>query len=98
MGIPGFDAWLTHDPSQDFNCPFDENCGGCEWNTEDDTCSYEGQDVQLFDVQRCRVCGCTWDNGCLNGCYWVEEDLCSECATVEMLAGLSGWNGITNNK
>lgn len=30
--------------------------------------------------QKCRVCGCTWDNACPGGCYWVEEDLCSQCA------------------
>lgn len=30
--------------------------------------------------RKCRVCGCTWDHGCLEGCYWVEDDLCSKCA------------------
>lgn len=34
----------------------------------------------LFDEQKCRVCGCTDDNACPGGCYWVEEDLCSQCA------------------
>lgn len=29
--------------------------------------------------QKCRVCGCTWDNACEGGCYWVEYDLCSKC-------------------
>lgn len=29
--------------------------------------------------QQCRICGCTWDNACKGGCYWVEEDLCSQC-------------------
>lgn len=28
----------------------------------------------------CRVCGCTDTYGCDEGCYWVEEDLCSSCA------------------
>jgi hypothetical protein len=32
------------------------------------------------DEQTCRVCGCTWDNACEGGCYWVEDDLCSKCA------------------
>lgn len=27
----------------------------------------------------CRVCGCTDSLGCPGGCYWVEEDLCSQC-------------------
>lgn len=32
------------------------------------------------DEQHCRVCGCTWNNACPGGCYWVEDDLCSKCA------------------
>lgn len=28
-------------------------------------------------IRRCRVCGCTDDNACPGGCYWVEDDLCS---------------------
>lgn len=32
--------------------------------------------------QKCRICGCTWDNACPGGCYWVEPDLCSKCADV----------------
>jgi len=32
------------------------------------------------DAATCRVCGC-WDGqACPGGCYWVEPDLCSECA------------------
>ena len=31
------------------------------------------------DEPRCRVCGCTQNNACPGGCYWVEEDLCSAC-------------------
>jgi len=34
-------------------------------------------------VRTCHVCGCTDDNAChaADGttCYWVAEDLCSEC-------------------
>ena len=30
-------------------------------------------------AQACRVCGCTWNNACNEGCYWVENDLCSQC-------------------
>jgi hypothetical protein len=42
--------------------------------------------TKVFDVQTCRVCGCTNDDcsGCIERtgkpCYWVEEDLCSACA------------------
>jgi hypothetical protein len=28
----------------------------------------------------CRVCGCTDNDACEEGCYWVEADLCSSCA------------------
>lgn len=30
--------------------------------------------------RKCRICGCTFNNPCKGGCYWVEEDLCSKCA------------------
>lgn len=41
------------------------------------------EEEPLFDVEECRVCGCTDEIACEDGCYWVEEDLCSACATVE---------------
>ena len=31
----------------------------------------------------CRGCGCTQYNACDGGCWWVEDDLCSECVTDE---------------
>lgn len=31
------------------------------------------------EIQRCRVCGCTYYTPCEGGCYWVKEDLCSKC-------------------
>lgn len=43
------------------------------------------QAMQDFDQfrgegeRRCRICGCTQDNACPGGCWWVEEDLCSAC-------------------
>lgn len=47
-----------------------------EWPPE--TITYQ---VALAGIERkCRVCGCTWFNACKNGCYWIEENLCSECA------------------
>ena len=30
-------------------------------------------------AQTCRGCGCTDDNACPGGCFWVEDDLCSAC-------------------
>ncbi len=35
------------------------------------------------EAHTCRVCGCTDDHACPGGCYWVEEDLCSECVGKE---------------
>jgi hypothetical protein len=32
--------------------------------------------------QICRECGCTQNNACPNGCWWVEEDLCSDCTEI----------------
>ena len=37
------------------------------------------RELDLSDVQRCSACGCTEDNPCLNGCWWVRPDLCSAC-------------------
>lgn len=38
----------------------------------------------FFDTYgRCRECGCTEGQACPDGCYWVEEDLCSRCAEKE---------------
>jgi hypothetical protein len=30
---------------------------------------------------QCRVCGCTDDHACLDGCAWADEDhtLCTSC-------------------
>lgn len=34
-------------------------------------------------ARSCRVCGCTEALGCLEGCHWIEDDLCSVCAEKE---------------
>ncbi len=39
-----------------------------------------------FAAGICRVCGCTDDNACEGGCYWVEPDLCSSCAEAVVQA------------
>jgi hypothetical protein len=36
--------------------------------------------IAAEDLAACRVCGCTDDEACDDGCYWVEADLCSRCA------------------
>jgi hypothetical protein len=33
---------------------------------------------------RCKVCGCTDQWGCDEGCYWVAENLCSACVSDEI--------------
>ena len=40
------------------------------------------QKIQPIETesQKCRICGCDDMHACEGGCYWVEEDLCSECA------------------
>ncbi|MPW25967.1 hypothetical protein GC105_09205 [Alkalibaculum sp. M08DMB] len=35
--------------------------------------------INPFEEQTCKVCGCTWNNACPGGCYWVADDLCSRC-------------------
>lgn len=37
----------------------------------------------LLKEKKCRVCGCTDISACPGGCYWVEDDLCSECVEVD---------------
>lgn len=32
------------------------------------------------DSWACAICGCTNDNACEGGCYWVYPNLCSACA------------------
>lgn len=48
----------------------------------------EAQDSRftyLGSHRRCRVCGCTDDHPCPDGCCWVENDLCSQCAEAMKL-------------
>ena len=33
--------------------------------------------------RQCRVCGCTDEHGCENGCFWIENDLCDNCVDAE---------------
>lgn len=37
--------------------------------------------------QACRVCGCTDDQACEGGCYWVSYDLCSACVSKRKRKG-----------
>lgn len=61
-------------------CP---HCGEMPYST--DQCVFCGQ--RFIPVERrCRVCGCTDEFGCPEGCWWVEDDLCSRCVFKEMQA------------
>lgn len=40
-------------------------------------------DATAGNEQKCRVCGCTQDSACPGGCYWVEDDLCSQCYKMD---------------
>lgn len=70
------------------------NCGEFSYssvsykNTRNKKCPYpkcNGKVIPAPENQKCRVCGCTWDNACPGGCYWVEPDLCSACAEKEAI-------------
>ena len=43
----------------------------------------------MFDELMCRACGCTDDNGCPGGCWWVRDNVCSQCATAVALIACS---------
>lgn len=38
-----------------------------------------GLRINGFGEVMCRRCGCTETRACEDGCFWVEEDLCSQC-------------------
>lgn len=43
----------------------------------------------LFAGPACRMCGCTQELGCDDGCSWAEEDLCSACDHVGLEVAFS---------
>ncbi|MFR0354112.1 hypothetical protein [Streptomyces sediminimaris] len=51
--------------------------------------SVHTEQLDSEDTARCVRCGCTEDQACEGGCYWVSNqqmaDLCSACATPEEL-------------
>ena len=40
---------------------------------------------RIKNALKCRVCRCTDDMACPGGCFWIEPDLCSACATPEQI-------------
>jgi hypothetical protein len=71
-------------------------CPGCDLEDTDE-CKRKGSAAALSSWQCwqdyimgcaetdqiCRVCGCTDDNACEDGCSWAEKDLCSSCVGKE---------------
>ena len=43
--------------------------------------------VGAFEDPHCRECGCTDMDACAEGCWWVAEDLCSNCAPARKKEG-----------
>lgn len=41
---------------------------------------FEGPDLAALGIRACRVCGCTDQSACEDGCHWVGRNLCSQCA------------------
>src|SRR5215831_15416689 len=39
------------------------------------------QEGEIRWPRRCGVCGCTDERPCPGGCFWVADDLCSNCGT-----------------
>lgn len=78
-------------------CPqnvFETGWGECEGEAEQCgdrdmwKCWQKFINETIADERVCRVCGCTENNACTGKgdnehicCYWIEEDLCSACAT-----------------
>ncbi len=44
-----------------------------------------GETCEASAPRMCRVCGCTDECGCEEGCSWIEADLCSGCADLERM-------------
>jgi len=36
-----------------------------------------------FFKRKCRLCGCDWNHPCNDHDFWVEDDLCSACASKQ---------------
>ena len=69
-------------------CIFDDDYGNLYYEIEVDKNKYNIP-VQFFN-EKCRICGCTWHNACVGGCYWVEEDLCSRCVDKGLVEETEG--------
>lgn len=39
-----------------------------------------GINLSAIGIAACEKCGCTDDNACQGGCFWIQPGLCSACA------------------
>lgn len=80
QGYGGIKRWRI--PPRLRGTPEEFRCERCHALNCDGFCGDELEIDLPVDVDRrvCRVCGCTDDAACEGGCYWVEADLCSQCA------------------
>jgi len=51
-------------------------------------------------IQACKVCGCSEDDACEEGCSWVDAALCSACASVgkRLIDALAGPTPVPKKK
>lgn len=40
---------------------------------------------EYLPLRTCRVCGCTDDDGCCEGCWWAAPGLCSSCEGLPLV-------------
>lgn len=46
----------------------------------------DSRPCSIFDLRYCRVCGCSDSRACVTDrgpCWWVAEDLCSACQSIQ---------------
>ena len=74
-GVEGFFTWEVKIRAEGVRTPLVIHAVG--------TATTKRQAFKLardYVARRCRRCGCSLMNGCIEGCHWVEPDLCSGCA------------------
>jgi len=66
-----------------------ENHEADEWLYFDGERGFEPHCFSFVDPapeRACQHCGCTENNACPMGCYWADENTCSECVGKEVAA------------
>jgi hypothetical protein len=84
MAVDGQTKVVEHNACERWGHAEDEAWHRLEEIAPDPADYPEGPDLAALDIASCRVCGCTDLSACPEGCSWVENDLCSACATAEL--------------